>query len=211
MVVDNIDPYKKYDHAVVIDNGTYSQVALSDDKNYKVFIAENVILRDHDISTEEVPCCEPPGPHGVKFQIRRNETLDFVCNNVITAENAELILTDEILQKIKEYNIDAKHRALTDENLDLETRRTTLLNQIQALRFDFDRIDEIVQDYRDTVEGMIHGAPTIAAEYYKNKGDLDVAIDMLKRAEEIKNKYLETRPGLIAVEIPKTDIESEGS
>lgn len=109
----------------------------------------------------------------------------FVASNVIQDNSPNLIsIPDELLLRIRDYNIDVEHQCAIRQTLKLKEEIESLKGQVYGweLRRDF-LIDECEQ-YEKTIDKMIDRYPMAAAEIALQDGDLDMACYFAKKAQE---------------------------
>lgn len=109
----------------------------------------------------------------------------FECTNVISDDSPNLIsLSDELLLRIRDYNIDTEHKHAIEQTLELKEKIESLKDQVRGWELRRDLAVEDYERYHKKIIKMIDRYPMAAAEICLQDGDLDAACYFAKKANE---------------------------
>lgn len=136
-------------------------------------------------------------------RIRKTElTLSMIQGNKISPDNCHYVVempygftgtTDianfplEDLAKISEYCKTASYKNIATKISKAEEDFDSKSKQLLRLKSDIEKLQQQVDRYKKLINEIFYACPEIVAEDMKNKGELDVAVDILKRKDEIMN------------------------
>ena len=109
----------------------------------------------------------------------------FTARSIALDESPTLIsLPDELLLRIRDYNIDAEHEYEIEQTRKLKQKNDSLQQSIGYHLLELHELEKEVERYREVLEGMIDRYPMAAAELCLQDGDLDAACYFAKKANE---------------------------
>lgn len=112
-------------------------------------------------------------------------TYQFTANNVVMDESPNLIsLPDEVLLRIRDYNIDAEHEYTIEQTRKLKQKNDGLQQSIGHHLVELNALEKEVDRYHEVLRGMIDRYPMAAAELCLQDGNLDAACYFAKKANE---------------------------
>jgi len=150
---------------------TKIQIIVDEDNKFKLFTCENVHIQEPE------------------FSLSGENVFNFECTNVTFDDtNALISLPNEALARIQEYNIDAEHRRLFEENKSLTFRKEDLKRIIRNCREELKFLSEELKLYHQTAEEIIDEYPELAAEVSLKQGELDQAIWYMEQANKKKKR-----------------------
>ena len=109
----------------------------------------------------------------------------FIASNVIQDNSPRLIsIPDELLLRIRDYNIDVEHQYAIKQTRELKEQIEYLKDQVRGWELRCDLAEEEYEKYNRVILGMIDRYPMAAAEIALQNGDLDAACYFAKKANE---------------------------
>lgn len=158
--------------------------------NIQIIIDENNTLKAFTctgISMVESPMELNENSFGsIKSPYKR---FDFSCNEVIIDESPRLVsLPDELLLRIRDYNIDIEHQKRVEETNKLEEKIEFLKNQVAGWELRRNTIQEQVEVYEQVLLEIYDDHPGLASEVAARLGLLDLSIYLAKQAREKEEK-----------------------
>lgn len=119
------------------------------------------------------------------FDFERAKEFSFIANDVIFDESPQLIsIPDELLLRIRDYNIDTEHQNKLDEVNELLKKIEHLKNQVAGWEVRRDLAIEAVNEYEQILDEFIDRYPAVSAEAALRDGELDVACYFAEKANE---------------------------
>lgn len=155
---------------------TKIQIIIDDEKSLKAFTCTDV----------EMQRFEPDYPamygHGFSKNIQK---FNFTANNIIVDDSPTLIsLPDELLLRIRDYNIDAEHKHAIEQTLELKEKIESLKDQVRGWELRRDLAMEDYERYHKKVIKMIDRYPMAAAEIALEDHNLECACYYANKANE---------------------------
>lgn len=121
---------------------------------------------------------------------RRFGTYIFAANNVIFDNSPNLIsIPDELLLRIRDYNIDVAHLDALKETYELKERIVSLKDQVKGWELRRDLVAEECERYHEEIRKIIHEHPRVAAKIALEDGNLECACYYSQKANEEEQKY----------------------
>lgn len=115
----------------------------------------------------------------------REKELNFTTKGVIFDESPQLIsIPDELLLRIRDYNIDTEHQNKITETNKLLEKIESLKNQVAGWELRRDLAIEEFNRYEKVIYETIDKYPKAAAEIALQDGKLDVACYFAKKSNE---------------------------
>ena len=112
-------------------------------------------------------------------------TYHFSAQNVVFDESPNLIsIPDELLLRIRDYNIDVEHQHALEQTYKLKQKNDALQRSIGNNLIELNALEKEVERFHDVLEGMIDRYPMAAAEICLQDGDLDAACYFSQKANE---------------------------
>ncbi len=119
------------------------------------------------------------------FDYERAKEFSFITKDVVLDESPQLIsLPDELLLRIRDYNIDVEHQNKLDETNKLSEKIESLKNQVYGWEARRNVIQEEVEVYHQVLLEIMEDHPGLASEVAARLGFLDIAVDLARRAKE---------------------------
>lgn len=112
-------------------------------------------------------------------------TYQFTANNVVMDESPDLIsIPDELLLRIRDYNIDVEHEHTMEQTRKLKQKNDDLQKSIGHHLVELNALEKEVERFHEVLEGMIDRYPMAAAELCLQDGNLDAACYFAQKANE---------------------------
>ena len=112
-------------------------------------------------------------------------TYQFTANNIVVDESPNLIsLPDELLLRIRDYNIDTEHQNAINETVELTKKIIDLKAQVAGWELRRDLAIEEWERYDEKIDKIIDKYPRVAAEIALEDGNLDAARYFAQKANE---------------------------
>lgn len=109
----------------------------------------------------------------------------FTASNVIFDESPQLIsIPDELLLRIRDYNIDAEHEYILEQTRKLKQKNDDLQQSIGHHLIELNTLEKEVKRYQEVLLGMIDRCPMAAAEICLQDGNLDAESYFVNKAKE---------------------------
>ena len=116
---------------------------------------------------------------------RRFGTYIFTANNVIFDNSPNLIsIPDELLLRIRDYNIDVAHLDALKETYELKELIVSLKDQVRGWELRRDLAMEDYERYHKKIGEIIHKHPRVAAEIALEDHNLEAACYYAQKANE---------------------------
>lgn len=155
---------------------TNIQIIVDEDNALKAFTCTGIILSEPPIELDEDNCCGI-GP--------TSKTFNFNCAGVVYDETPKLIsLPDELLLRIRDYNIDTEHQNKIEETNRLKEQIESLEHQVAGWECRRNVIQEEVEVYEQVLLEIYDDHPGLASEVAARLGLLDLSIYLAERARE---------------------------
>lgn len=117
------------------------------------------------------------------------KTFNFNCNQVVFDETPRLVsLPDELLIRIRDYNIDTEHQNKIKETNDLKEKIESLKNQVAGWETRRNVIQEEVEVYEQILREIMDDHPALASEVAARLGLLDLSIYLAEQARGKEKK-----------------------
>ena len=112
----------------------------------------------------------------------------FSAGKITTDNSPNLIsLPDELLLRIRDYNIDVEHKRAIKQTRELKEKIASLKDQVRGWELRRDLAIEECGRYEDMIDKMIDKYPMAAAEIALQDGDLDMACYFSEKANVKEN------------------------
>ena len=116
---------------------------------------------------------------------RRTGVYQFAASNVIFDESPQLIsIPDELLLRIRDYNIDAEHEYILEQTRKLKQKNDDLQQSIGHHLIELNALEKEVKRYQEVLLGRIDRYPMAAAEICLQDGNLDAVSYFVNKAKE---------------------------
>lgn len=158
---------------------TKIQIIIDDETSLKGLICAGLEIQELIADEEEWTSrgCRP-----------RFGTYQFTANNIVVDESPNLIsLPDELLLRIRDYNIDTEHQNAINETCELTKKIIDLKAQVAGWELRRDLAIEEWERYNEKIDKIIDKYPRVAAEIALEDGNLDVACCFSEKANEEEN------------------------
>ena len=151
------------------------------------------IIIDDGQSLKAVTCTdiemqrfEPDYPamygHGFSKNIQK---FNFTANNIIVDDSPNLIsLPNELLLRIRDYNIDAEHQHAIKQTFELKEKIESLKDQVRGWELRRDLAIEEHDRYHNKIMQIIDKYPRVAAEIALEDHNLECACYYAQKANE---------------------------
>ena len=101
----------------------------------------------------------------------------FAASNVIFDESPQLVsIPDELLLRIRDYNIDIEHKYAIEQTLELKEKIESLKEQVRGWELRSDMAIEEYEKFHKTILNMIDRYHMAAAELCLQDGNLDAVL-----------------------------------
>ena len=155
------------------------QIIIDDDKSLKGITCTGISAQELLSDDEEWSLFERP---------RRTGVYQFAASNVIFDESPQLIsIPDELLLRIRDYNIDAEHEYVLEQTRKLKQKSDDLQQSIGHHLIELNALEKEVERYHEVLRGMIDRYPMAAAELCLQDGNLEAACYFANKANEKEN------------------------
>lgn len=155
---------------------TKIQIIIDDEKSLKGITCTGISTQEILSDDEEFPLFE---------RSRRTGVYQFAASNVIFDESPQLIsIPDELLLRIRDYNIDIEHKYAIEQTLELKDKIESLKDQVRGWELRRDMAIEEYEKFHKTILNMIDRYPMAAAELCLQDGNLDAACYFANKAKE---------------------------
>lgn len=112
----------------------------------------------------------------------------FSAGKITTDNSPNLIsLPDELLLRIRDYNIDVEHKRAIKQTRELKEKIESLKDQVRGWELRRDLAMEEWERYDKAIDEIIDKYPEVAAEVALKNGDLEVACYFAEKANEENN------------------------
>ena len=166
---------------------TKIQIIIDDEKSLKAFTCT-------DLQVLSMPAYE-----GTRYLHSNPTWYQFIANNILVDDSPNLVsLPDELLLRIRDYNIDAERQYAIEQTLKLKEEIEFLKGQVHGWELRRDLVQEEVERYHEVLRGMIDRYPMAAAEICLQDHNLEAACYFAEKANEEKED--ETRNDNISSE-----------
>lgn len=127
---------------------------------------------------------EPENP----WERPRFGSYQFIARDIVFDESANLIsIPDELLLRIRNYNIDVAHLDALKETYELKERIVSLKNQVRGWELRRDLAIEEHDRYHNKIMQIIDKYPRVAAEIALEDHNLECACYYANKANEKEN------------------------
>lgn len=155
---------------------TKIQIIIDDEKSLKAFTCTDVEMQRFEF--------EYPAMYGYDFS-KNIQKFNFTANNIIVDDSPTLIsLPDELLLRIRDYNIDTEHKHAVEQTFELKEKIESLKDQVRGWELRRDLAMEDYEKYHKKVIKMIDRYPIVAAEIALEDGNLECACYFAKKSNE---------------------------
>lgn len=115
--------------------------------------------------------------------------LHFTARGIYSDDSPTLIsLPDELLLRIRDYNIDTEHQCAVKQTFELKEKIESLKDQVKSWELRRDLAVEDWEKYRKKIIKMIDEHPEVAAEIALEDGKLDVACHFTEKVSKKRSK-----------------------
>lgn len=150
---------------------TKIQIIIDDGESLKGITCNNIIAE----------LIEPENP----WEQPRFGSYQFVARDIVFDESPSLVsIPDELLLRIRDYNIDVEHEHALEQTRKLKQKNDDLQKSIGHHLVELNALEKEVERFHEVLEGMIDRYPMAAAELCLQDGDLDAACYFAKKANE---------------------------
>ena len=150
---------------------TKIQIIIDDGQSLKGITCNNI--------TAEL--IEPDNP----WERPRFGSYQFIARDIIFDESQNLIsIPDELLLRIRDYNIDAAHLDALKETYELKENIVSLKDQVRGWELRRDLAMEDYERYHKKIGEIIHKHPRVAAEIALEDHNLEAACYYAQKANE---------------------------
>ena len=158
---------------------TKIQIIIDDEKSFKGLTCTGIGMQELIADDEEWT---------LRGHRPRFGTYQFTANNVVIDDSPNLIsIPDEVLLRIRDYNIDAEHEYIIEQTRKLKQKNDSLQQSIGHHLVELNALEKEMERYHEVLRGMIDRYPMAAAELCLQDGNLDAACYFAKKAnEEVK-------------------------
>lgn len=152
---------------------TKIQIIIDDEKSLKTFTCTNLEM------------FSMPAYEGTRWLHSNPTHYTFTANNIVIDDSPTLIsLPDELLLRIRDYNIDTEHQCAIKQTLELKDKIESLKAQTAGWELRRDLVIEEYEQYHKAILNMIDKYPMAAAEICLQDGNLDAACYFEQKANE---------------------------
>lgn len=156
---------------------TKIQVIIDDEKSLKAFTCT-------DLQVLSMPAYE-----GTRYLHSNPTYYQFICEHIVVDDSPNLIsLPDELLLRIRDYNIDAERKYAIEQTLKLKEEIESLKDQVRGWELRRDLTIEECQAYRKEINKMVDEYPEIVAEVLYRDGNTKAAEYFANKANEEGNE-----------------------
>ena len=146
---------------------TKIQIIIDDDKSLKAYTCNEVNMISPELELDEY-CGVHLSPH-----IRK---LRFEASTLIVDETPQLVsLPDELLLRIRDYNINTEHQNTLQQTLKLREMIEKLKQEISNYKDSLLYLQDDVKLYHKVLDEIVDEYPKVAAQVALKLGQLDVA------------------------------------
>lgn len=157
---------------------TKIQIIIDDEKSLKGLTCTGITMQNPSPEDEEWSLFEDRCQLGLGMY-------QFTASKVIFDESPQLIsIPDELLLRIRDYNIDVEHKNTVKQTLELKEEIKSLKDQVRSWELRRDLVAEEYEKYQKAVVKMIDRCQMAAAELCLQDGNLDAACYFAKKANE---------------------------
>ena len=155
---------------------TKIQIIIDDEKSLKGITCTGISTQEILSDDEEWSLFECTRSTGV---------YQFTASNVIFDESPQLIsIPDELLLRIRDYNIDIEHKYAIKQTLELKDKIESLKDQVRGWELRRDTAIEEYEKLHKTILNTIDRYPMAAAEICLQDVNLDAASYFVNKAKE---------------------------
>jgi hypothetical protein len=152
------------------------QIIIDDEKSLKAVTCVDVEMQRFEL--------DYPAMYGYDFS-KNIQKFNFTANNIIVDDSPTLIsLPDELLLRIRDYNIDTEHQHAIKQTFELKEKIESLKDQVRGWELRRDLAMEDYERYHKEIIKIIDKYPRVAAEIALKDGNLECACHFAKKANE---------------------------
>lgn len=157
---------------------TKIQIIIDDGQSLKGFTCDNIGIQKLERGDDYYMCQD----------YSRTDTYMFTADHIVYDKSPTLIsLPDELLLRIRDYNIDTDHQNAVEETLELKKKIESLRDQTYGWELRRDLAVKEWERYNKKIIKMIDEHPMAAAEVALEEGNLDAACYFAKKANKEEN------------------------
>ena len=155
---------------------TKIHIIIDDEKSLKGITCTGIGTQEILSDDEDFPLFEPS---------RRTGVYQFTASYVTFDESPQLVsIPDELLLRIRDYNIDIEHKYAIEQTLELKEKIESLKEQVRGWELRRDMAIEEYEKFHKTILNMIDRYPMAAAELCLQEGNLDAACYYANKTKE---------------------------
>lgn len=161
---------------------TKIQIIIDDGESLKAFTCT-------DLQVLSMPAYE-----GIRWLHSNPTYYQFIAEHIIVDDSPNLIsLPDELLLRIRDYNIDADRQYAIEQTLQLKEQIESLKDQVRGWELRRDLAMEEYQEYRKEINKLVDKYPEEVAEVLYREGNTKAAEYFAQKAneEEEENEFKE--------------------
>lgn len=152
------------------------QIIIDDEQSLKVLTCQDIEISYPTPTYQEL--------RGFGFEKPMQE-FNFIAKCIALDESPTLIsLPDELLLRIRDYNIDTEHQHAIKQTSELKAKIESLRDQVRGWELRRDLTIEEWERYDEKINKIIDKYPIVAAEIALEDGDLDAACYFAEQANE---------------------------
>ena len=137
------------------------------------------------ITCTDLECASLPAYEGTRYLHSNPNYFTFVARNIIKDESSNLIsIPDELLLRIRDYNIDVAHLDALKETYELKEKIASLKDQVRGWELRRDLAIEEHDRYHEKIMQIIDKYPRAAAEIALEDHHLEAACYYSQKANE---------------------------
>lgn len=155
---------------------TKIQIIIDDDKSLKAYTCDEVtmspLIPDDDFGFTPYP-----------------RLLSFTAKTLITDETPQLVsFPDELLLRIRDYNIDTEHQHTLQQTLELRETIERLKQEISNYKDSLRYLQDDVKLYRKVLGEIVDEYPKVTARVALKLGQLDVACWLASQENKVEEE-----------------------
>ena len=153
-----------------------------------IIVDEEEKLKGFTCDNIEMQRLEPGDDYYMCADHFRSDTYLFTSNHIVYDESPTLIsLPDELLLRIRDYNIDTDHQRAIKQTKELKEQIEKLKEQVYGWELRRDLVIEEYERYDEKIDKIIDEYPRVAAEIALEDGNLEAACYFAEKANEEEN------------------------
>lgn len=137
------------------------------------------------ITCTDLECISEPAYEGTRYLHSNPNYFTFIASNIVKDESSNLIsIPDELLERIRDHDIDAEHQNALKQTFELKQKIEFLKMRVWGWEERLAAVKDEAERYHTKINEMIDKYPMVAAEIALKDGDVPLACHFAQKANE---------------------------